>query len=526
MTGHFALILHAHLPFVRHPEHERFLEESWFFEALTECYLPLLERLQAWERDRLNARLTLVLSPTLGTMLLDPLLTARYEGRLAGLIELAEREVIRTRWEPARRRLAEHYRERWRTLRQLWLEADRNLVRAFGQLQERRRIEIIPCAATHAVLPLMADHRPSVRGQVLTARDFHRACFGVDPVGFWLPECAYDPAVEPVLLEANLRWFILETHGLLNGSPRPRFGVYAPVFTPTGLAAFARDPDTARQVWSRQGGFPGDPHYRDFYRDAGYDLEFEYIRPYLPTPDQRGFTGLKYHRITGPEGATELYEPDAALRVARSQARHFFEVHRGRLQRLAGFMERPPLIVAPYDAELFGHWWYEGLDFLDAFVRETTGTPESFAFSTPSDYLAQHATHQLVQPAASSWGEGGHLAVWLNEKNEWIQRHLAVAQRRMAELANRWPPAHGVDLRARQQAARELLLAQSSDWPFILHTGTSPGYARRRLREHLLRFSALHRQITQEAVDETWLGQIESLDPLFPQINLDYWREE
>ncbi|MCZ7638274.1 MAG: DUF1957 domain-containing protein [Verrucomicrobia bacterium] len=131
-----------------------------------------------------------------------------------------------------------------------------------------------------------------------------------------------------------------------------------------------------------------------------------------------------------------------------------------------------------------------------------------------------------MQPAASSWGEGGHLAVWLNEKNEWIQRHLAVAQRRMAELANRWPPAHGVDLRARQQAARELLLAQSSDWPFILHTGTSPGYARRRLREHLLRFSALHRQITQEAVDETWLGQIESLDPLFPQINLDYWREE
>lgn len=523
MPGHFSLILHAHLPFVRHPEHERFLEESWFYEAVTECYLPLLERLLAWEREKLGARVTLVMSPTLCAMLLDPLLTARYEGRLAALIEFAEREVLRTRWEPAFRKLAEFYRERFRTLRELWLATDRDLIGAFRALQERHRIEIIPCAATHAVLPLLANHLPSLRGQILTARDSHRACFGVDPLGFWLPECAYEAAVEPVLLEAGLRWFVLDTHGLLNGTPPPRSGVYAPAFTPAGMAAFARDPDSARQVWSRQVGYPGDRHYRDFYRDAGYDLEFDYVQPYLPTPGLRGFTGMKYYRITGPGGATEVYDREAALRVARAQGRHFFEARRDQLGRLTEVMDRPPLLVAPYDAELFGHWWYEGLEFLDALVREASAAPDAMTFGTPSDYLRQHQTHELVQPAASSWGEGGHLAVWLNEKNEWIRRHLAVAQERMTELARRWPPAHGLELRALQQAGRELLLAQSSDWPFILHTDTSPGYARRRLREHLLRFSSLHRQITQGTVDAEWLASIESLDNLFPNLNYEYW---
>ena len=523
MPGYFALILHAHLPFVRHPEHERFLEESWFFEALTECYLPLIGTLQGWERDRLNARLTLTLSPTLCAMLLDPLLCARYEARLNSLLELAEKEVIRTRWEPAFKRVAEHYVERFRALRQLWLECDRNLPGAFARLQAARRIELITCAATHAVLPLLAGHPPSVRGQVRTACEQHRACFAIDPSGFWLPECAYAVAVEPALVDANVRWTVLETHGLLNGTPRPRYGVFAPVFTPAGLAVFARDPDSARQVWSRQGGYPGDPRYRDFYRDIGYDLDLEYVRPFLPTPDQRGFTGIKYHRITGPAGATEVYDRDAALRTARGQARHFFEARRAHLSRLSDLMERPPILVAPFDAELFGHWWYEGLDFLDAFVREAALAPDGFELVTPGDYLRRHQTHQLVQPAASTWGEEGHLGVWLNEKNEWIRRHLAVAQERMTEIAGRWPPAHDLGLRAAQQAARELLLAQSSDWPFILHTGSSPGYARRRLREHVLRFNSLYRQITQGAVDAAWLSQIEALDNLFPQVDYTHW---
>lgn len=523
MSGYLTLVLHAHLPFVRHPEHERFLEESWLFEAITETYLPLLELLEGWQRDGLEVRLTLTLSPTLCSMLQDPLLKQRYQRHLDGLIELAEKETVRTQWEPAYRPLAEMYYRRFLRLRETYFACHRNLVAAFRRFQELGRLEIITTAATHSLLPLMASHLPSLRGQILTARDHYRSCFGRDPRGIWLPECAYASGIEKILQEANIRWFILDTHGLLHATPRPRYGVFAPVYTPNGIAAFGRDLDSAKQVWSRHEGYPGDPRYRDFYRDIGFDLDFDYVKPYLPSPDQRGFTGMKYHRITGHEGAKQVYDRATALRAADEHARHFLDARLEQIDRLAKVMDRPPLLVAPYDAELFGHWWYEGPDFLDYLVRKAYFDQKSFTLITPEDYLRQHPTQQVSNPSESSWGEEGYWRAWLNDTNEWIFPHLQVAQERMTELATRFPQAEGLTLRALQQAARELLLAQASDWPFILRTGTSPDYARRRVKSHLLRFLALYEQLTTHSVDEPWLTRIESIDNPFPDINYRYW---
>jgi 1,4-alpha-glucan branching enzyme len=521
---YFALVLHAHLPFVRHPEHERFLEESWLYEAITECYLPLLELLAVWERDRLPVTLTLSLSPTLCAMLQDPLLQTRYERHLSGLIELAEKELFRTHWDPGLRPLAELYHRRLGQTRETWHACECDLVAAFGRCQERRRLEIITCAATHGLLPLLADHPPSLWGQIRTACDHYRACFGADPKGIWLPECAYAAEVEPVLQAVNLRWFITDTHGLLQATPCPRYGVYAPVFTPRGLAGFGRDLESAKQVWSRHEGYPGDPRYRDFYRDLGFDLDFDYIRSGLPSPDHRGFTGIKYHRITGGAGAKAVYDRGAALAAATEHARHFLEARRQQAARLHGLMDRPPIIVAPYDAELFGHWWYEGPEFLDTLVRQALADPPALRFLTPTEYLRRHPTNQVAQPCPSSWGEEGYWRVWLNPKNEWILPHLHVAQHRMTALARRFPTANGVVERALRQAARELLLAQASDWPFILQTGTCPDYARRRVTDHLVRFNTLFTQLTTEQIDQRWLQQIEQQDNLFPQLDYRYWQ--
>lgn len=524
MSGQFALILHAHLPFVRHPEHERFLEEAWLYEAITETYLPLLELLEAWHADRLNVRLTLSLSPTLCAMLLDPMLQARYESRLESLLELAEKEVFRTHFDTRLRPLAEHYLERFTRLRELWRGCGRNLVGAFADLQAAGRLELITCAATHALLPLLAGHPAALKAQVRTAQEYHRAMFGRDPVGLWLPECAYSPEIEGVLQDVNVRWFVVDSHGLLNASPRPRYGTYAPVFTPNGLAVFGRDFDSARQVWSRQEGYPGDARYRDFYRDIGFDLDFEYVRPCLPSPDHRGFTGIKYHRITrGGGGAKDVYDLASAMTAAREHAAHFLKSQLKRLTAAEQVMDRPPLVVAPYDAELFGHWWFEGPQFLDAFVREALDSGADITFTTPTDYLRGHATHQVVRPKASTWGDGGHYAVWLNERNEWIQPHLRAAEERLTLLAKRFLIADELTARALRQAARELLLAQASDWPFILHTGTSPEYAARRVKDHLLRFLALHDQILAGQIDAAWLQTIEEQDNLFPHLDYRHW---
>src|ERR1035441_481793 len=509
MPGYLSLILHAHLPFVRHPEHEKFLEENWLFEAITETYVPLLQLLERWRRDGLKPRLTLTLTPTLCSMLRDPLLQSRYERHLNELIELAEKEIHRTRWEKPLHELAQFYHVRFTAVRKAYRACGRDLVSVFRQFQELGLLEIITSAATHALLPLLADHPPSLRAQILVARDHYRACFGCDPRGIWLPECAYEESLDDILQEANLRWFVTDTHGILHADPRPRYATFAPIFTPKGVAAFGRDPDCSRQVWSRHAGYPGDPRYRDFYRDIGFDLDLDYVKPHLPAPGKRGFTRTKYYRITGRSPDKEVYDREAGIRAADEHAGQFLEARLTQFRRLKEVLDRPPILVAPYDAELFGHWWYEGPEFLDFFVRKACCDQKVFELITPDDFLHLHPTHQVATPAASSWGEEGYWRVWLNEKNEWIYPHLRVAQDRMTELARRFPQPDALQERMLKQAARELLLAQASDWPFILQTGTSPGYARQRVQNHLLRFTRIYEQLTSAQLEAEWLKEVE-----------------
>jgi 1,4-alpha-glucan branching enzyme len=523
MQGYLALVLHAHLPFVRHPEHDRFLEENWLFEAVTETYLPLLRVLEGWQRDELRPRLTLSLSPTLCAMLRDPLLQERCMRHLDGLVDLAEKEIHRTHWDKSLQPLAWMYHQRFVSLRRTYFACGRDLVAAFGKFEEAGLLEIITTAATHAVLPLLAQHPSSIRAQILTARDSHRRCFGRDPEGIWLPECAYTEGVEKYLQEAGIRWFITDTHGILHARPRPRYGVFAPIFTPNGIAAFGRDLDSAKQVWSKDEGYPGDPRYRDFYRDIGFDLDLDYLKPILPVAHARSFTGIKYHAITGAGDRKAVYDREAALAATAEHAGHFLKARVDQFQKLAGIMDRPPLILSPYDAELFGHWWYEGPEFLDLFVRQAISAQQTFQFTTPSAYLKDKPTQQIAQPSLSSWGEEGYLKVWLNETNEWIQPHLDVAMERMTTLARTFPFATGTTARALAQAARELMLAQSSDWPFILRTGTSPAYARKRVTDHILRFISIYELVVKGQMDESWLSQVESMDNLFPEVNYRYW---
>ncbi len=523
MSHFLCLVLHAHLPFVRHPEHDRFLEENWLYEAVAETYLPLLGNLAAWEREGLPGRLTLTLSPTLCAMLRDPLLMRRCARYLEERVELAEREAHRTRWDP-RQPLALFYEQRFRETRDLFAALKGDLTGAFRGFQDRGRIEIITCSATHAVLPLLADDPPALRAQLLAARDDYQVCFGRPPRGLWLPECAYTPALDPFLKEAGLRWFILDSHGLLHASPRPRYAVFAPILTENGLAAFGRDLESARQVWSRHEGYPGDPRYREFYRDAGYDLDLEYLRPFLAAPEHRGFTGIKYHRVSGKSGKKELYLRADALQAADTHARHFVAARAAQADRLGALFARSAVIVCPYDAELFGHWWYEGPEFLDRIVRLMALKPSGLQLATPAECLREQPLNQVATPAASSWGEGGHWQMWVHPANAWIHPHLRIAQARMTELAGRGESPDAVANRALRQAGRELLLAQASDWPFILRTGTSPEYAQRRVTRHLARFTQLYDQLTRGPVAAASLAAMESQDNLFPELDCSHWR--
>jgi 1,4-alpha-glucan branching enzyme len=520
-----ALILHAHLPFVRHPEQDHFLEEDWFFEAITEAYIPLLRMMQRLVSDGLPFKLTMSLTPTLCSMLQDQLLRERYVRHVDLLIELAKGERKRNRSYPELRELAGLYVDLFSESRRFFVdECKCDLLSVFCELGKAGALEIIASAATHGLLPLLHKQSPeSARAQVLIGRDVYVDLFGAEPIGFWLPECGYGTGLELPLQEANIRWFVLDTHGLTFGRPLPRYSIYAPCYTRAGPAAFARDQDSSRQVWSAQEGYPGHAAYREFYRDAGFDLPMEHLGPIAR--GSRKFSGIKYHRITGPELTKELYDRGAAEKVAETQATHFIEQRRRQINELSavGF---DPIVVVPFDAELFGHWWFEGPRFLEFFIRKMANERE-FSLTTPTEYLTAHPTQQVIEPATSTWGENGYFEVWLNETNAWIYPHLHAAAQKMTELARQYA-THGSNLadtsnRVLKQLARELLLAQSSDWAFLMKAGTACEYATKRTRDHLARFNRLHDQFVANDVDEKFLHDCEWRDNLFPSVNWRYY---
>ncbi|MBJ6764279.1 DUF1957 domain-containing protein [Myxococcaceae bacterium JPH2] len=524
--GSLALVLHAHLPFVRHPEHENFLEEDWLYEAISETYLPLLRVFDSLADEDIPFRLSLTLSPTLVTMLRDELLMSRYARKLDLLCELGAREVHRTRDDPTFGRLARFYRDHFESLRVLFRERyRRDLVGAFRRLQDAGHLEILTCNATHGFLPLMQQTPEAVRAQVTVAANHYRQTFGRDPAGIWLAECGYFPGLERVLAAERIRYFFVDTHGLTDATPRPLHGPYAPIFTEAGVAAYARDPESSQQVWSTEHGYPGDPDYREFYRDIGWDLDLDYVRPFIQPTGERKNTGFKYYRITGKTNDKRPYEPDVARQRAAVHAGNFLFNRQRQMEYLASRMGgRTPVVVAPYDAELFGHWWFEGPHFIEALLRQAVHARDQVRLVTPSDDLRSHPENQVATPPLSSWGAGGYANMWLDGSNDWIYRHLHHCARKMVALARDFPDTSELRRRALNQAARELLLAQSSDWAFIMKTGTMVDYAVRRTQEHLLRFLRLHDQVRSGAIDEGWLAHVEGRDNLFPELDYRVYR--
>ncbi|MEZ5345998.1 MAG: 1,4-alpha-glucan branching protein domain-containing protein [Pyrinomonadaceae bacterium] len=527
--GYFSLILHAHLPFVRHPEYPEFLEEDWLFEAITEVYIPLIFIFERLHESGAKPRLAMNISPPLCEMLADDLLQERYTRHLENLISLAHKEFERVKKEDIEfYDVVEMYVEMLDAARDLWNNKyGRNLISAFRKLQDEGVLEIITCGATHGFLPLIST-RESRRAQVQVAVTNYRKHFGRRPRGIWLPECAYEEGIEDLLKDAGIEYFIGDSHAILYGDPRPRYGVHAPVRCPNGVAVFARDVETSQQVWSAEVGYPGNDVYREFYRDVGWDLPIEYLKPHLHREGNRRHLGLKYYRITSRtagQNQKRPYKPKAATMRAVEDAADFLgkRIEQARkLRRTYG--GHPPLVTSPYDAELYGHWWFEGPQFIDFLFRKFHYDQNSVAAVTPGDFLDAGIEIQIQQPSASSWGENGYYKVWLNEGNSWMYPYAHDAERKMTELANHFEHPNEIEYRALNQCARELLLAQSSDWAFQIYQKTTVEYSSRRFRSHIHRFNLLAEELSKYKVDEKMLREIESRDTIFQEIDYKIYR--
>jgi len=514
--GELALVLHAHLPYVR-SEKPGSLEEDWFFQALMECYLPLLQTLEkASSSKEQRPKITIGLSPTLLTLLQDHELKQRFPSWLRIRIELLNDT-------PKKQSSAStHLKRKIQDQLEQWNNCNGDLIKRFAALQASEVVDLLTCAATHGYLPLLRENPEAVNGQLKTAVREHHRLFGINPLGIWLPECAYYEGLDKLMFQSGLRYAVLDGHGLLHANPRPRYGIYAPICSKNGIAFFGRDGDATLPVWSAREGYPGHPEYREFHRDFGWDLSKEKLKS-IGLKEPRPL-GLKLHKVTGHNISLEekqSYDPKSASEQVKKDAKDYLQGRRQQLEKISSEMGRKPLLVAPFDAELFGHWWFEGPSFLEELFQQSN--QEKVVFTRLRDVLTQNPQLQLCDPCPSSWGQGGYHDYWLNESNAWIVpewNKAANAMIKLCSIKNRKKSNE----KLLEQAARELLLSQSSDWSFIIRAGTTTELAKDRFKLHLGRFWKLINAINGESeIKQEFLKRLEEQDQVFPLINVKDW---
>jgi 1,4-alpha-glucan branching enzyme len=566
--GSFALVLHAHLPYVL--SHGVWPHGTdWLNEAAAECYVPLLNAFTRLAEDGLSANVTVNLSPVLAEQLADPGFQEGFLDYLVQRMEFAEdnekdfhdtgradleslAKMWRAHFESVHRDFAERYR--------------RDLVGAFRRLQDAGHIEVITCCATHGYLPLLGRDE-CVQAQVRTGVATYRRHFGRAPRGIWLPECAYRPrykwtsplakgdttaaverlGVEEVLHDAGIRYFIVDSHLLKGGKPigvyldrfealQRLWGQFSESYLPReeardrsphrayvvcpdpsaerSTAILVRDPRSALQVWSGEHGYPGDGWYLDFHKK------------HYPG-------GHRYWRVTDCKadlGDKEVYEPDRVEERLEAHAWHFADLVPEILASDPLVADGRGVICSPYDAELFGHWWFEGPRWVEKVLRRLHARGPVKP-TTCSGYLAEQPPAGVVGLPEGSWGEGGFHWIWLNEWNEGSWRHVYEAEDQFLALLQRHRGTTDATLKGLlQQAGRELLLLESSDWEFLISTWSARDYAQNRVALHSSDFTRLaaiieayaeRRSLTAEEANT--VQTLRKRDGLFADLDLNAW---
>jgi 1,4-alpha-glucan branching enzyme len=520
MPGVFALMLHSHIPYCRKSGVWPAGEE-WLFEAMNETYIPLLVALRALHSDRIKPRVMIGLSPVLMEQLADKYMKDRFCAYMEDKINRARTDIQRFQSDLPRQAVARYWLELFEAnYRAYTADFYRDILGTLKWLQDEGAVEVLTSAATHGFLPLL-ERDSAVFAQVRIGIETYKHYFGCPPRGFWLPECAFRPAewlpreqrmrqgLDEWLTGEGIEYFFVEHVGILRASfveNRHQEGVpttYRGYCLPSGVAAFGRNEATGRQVWSPDQGYPGDPSYLEFHRK---DPE----------------SGLRYWRITG-HAEKQVYDAGAAKKRVQVHAEHFARL----IKQLLDQAETPgaePVIVAPYDCELFGHWWHEGVAWLERVYRRLA-QDSGVSCRSLGEYVDQYrADFSIISMSPSTWGLNSDYTVWQNPEHAWIWPYINSSSLEAEQVLAQARPQDERGDRILRQMARELLLMQGSDWPFLLFTMQAKEYANQRFHHHHQRFRKLI-WAAQDLGDhgrlsEAELQQIEDVD--CPWSTLDY----
>jgi 1,4-alpha-glucan branching enzyme len=569
--GRFTFVLHSHLPYVlQHGKWPHGMD--WLNEAASETYIPILNALNELIAEGYNPKLSIGITPVLTEQLADSFFKEEFRSFLQSKIDAAQKDQIyfSKNGEKSMFNLAVFWEKYYSSIKFDFEKTyNQDLVAAFKKLSDDGYLDIITCGATHGYFPLLSQD-VSIQAQIKTAVDSHERHYGKKPSGIWLPECAYRPSyrwkppvendavkgeynrkgIEEFLSENGIKYFFVDSSLTMGGKAQ---GVYIDRFDglkmlwnqyksqyterpidfekspyeiylveSTGrpekkpVAIFTRDPETSLQVWSGEHGYPGDGVYLDFHK-------------------KHFMSGLRYWRVTGAKidlAEKKEYDPAVTDRQIELHAHHFTTLIYDTLNKYYKDTKRNGIVVAPFDTELFGHWWFEGPRFLKQVLKNLLDS-DGVKLTNAKEALEEMNPQHVISIPEGSWGEGGHHYIWLNKNTDWTWKHIYEDEVRMQTSVKRYINLNNKQLHdILKQAARELLLLQASDWQFLISTISAKEYAETRLTNHdkifnkLLDFAdkfAAYGSISAE--DWNYFEETSKQDCLFPSLDLNWWKQ-
>ncbi|MDH7552973.1 MAG: DUF1957 domain-containing protein [Spirochaetota bacterium] len=499
-TTKLCIILHAHLPYVRNPKNTLPLEEVWLYQNIAECYIPLVQMCQRLIKKHILPSIALSISPTLLTMLQQPYYHTRFRKWIHSVLDAST--LLKKKNTKAHNAL-DYYTTFITNSLSFFDNIDGQCVNAFGEFLSNNSIELLTTAGTHPFFPLYRTYPSFQKLQIMAGIHSFSAKFGKSPRGFWLPELGYHAGIDQYLRQNSIDYTIVNDTSVLYAKNIPQTGNFFPLKTYTGLVLFPRDAVLSMKIWSANEGYPGNPAYREFHYDAMYELQE------LSPNNEHRLLGLKIYAISGGNHK-EYYDYKKARVVVRQHVDDFIDATLKRSQEVERIIKRKPVFVLPFDAELFGHWWFEGPLFLEMLL-ETIASRDDIMCVMPQQLL--DCDMETFEPVESSWGRGNDFSTWYNPK----VRHTVV---KLEELLYRFDKALYSNDEALQQCARELMLASSSDWQFMISTGSYADYARTRFEEHSAAAQTILDMIEKKITNNSYINKRFETYPVFEHIDL------
>ncbi|MCX7641523.1 MAG: DUF1957 domain-containing protein [Elusimicrobiales bacterium] len=501
-------VFHFHLPYIYHKEGNYF-EENWYYQSLADSYIPFLIMMEELACASIAPSLVVSISPVLYNMMENEVMSDRFRKYLEKMLILIdeERNIIN---DERISKVLDVYEEKYTKVLNYFDRYSGDIITPFKLLKSQGVFEIITTPLTYPILPLITS-KEAVNLQISGAiKDFQEK-FLEKSRGFFIPECAWCRDIENFLVKNSIEYIFLDERSCEGFSPSNIYSLES------GIRVFLRDYRAFDFLFGEK-GIIKNSFYREFYRDIGYERDISYLKKYTGC-DFHVPTGIKYFRITDVNVSLdkkEVYVPELAFKSLEQDSIKFADF----ICNIFSNSNNTPLFVAVFNTEIFGHKWFEGIDFLKHFFINVRQKRYPFNFVIPSLYIKNTLSKTIVNPSISSWSDNGFFDKWLNEKNDFVYPYLHEIIKRFIYVASRYRnlPVISDNEKILRQIVREIVMMQSSDWAVMIGNNIHKEYAIYRITKHYKNALKLIDWLVKGDFNRLELENMEKELPLFHDI--------